>query len=291
MFLISSLSALISVFSPFWGLIFIFAFGEKYQYNREKYSFYLIFIATIMILALGNFIDIILVSDIIIGVAFSTILYFRLLLREHDYLKAIISVAIINMLYGTLRHLMFGKMFIANITAILDQYTEFLESIVMENSEKLLFVSDLIETLKYIVSNFYPAIWAVTIIFAIYICSLLLSRKLKTKWLHKTVRLPFTLVYLIIVFLVLFLLSSSRIIGINGLLMLAPLLFIQGISILDFFLGNYFKKSKFLLYILVLAVLFNPYLTMLIAAMGLLDMWFNFRKISIREEVNENNFN
>ena len=65
---------------------------------------------------------------------------------------------------------------------------------------------------------------------------------------------------------------------------------IQGISILEFYWGDFFKKSKFLLFLLIFSMVFNYFILILVALIGLTDIWFNFRKIYM-EEIDGNNLN
>jgi len=289
--LIACLSAVISAFSPFWGLIIIFALGVKYQDRSQLYRFYSTFFITIVILYFGRLIDVISFSDILIGVALSSYLYFRILLKRYDYLYSILSIFIINLIYGVIRHLLFSKRILLNISIVAEEYMKILQETIQDNSEKLMFISDLLETMKTIMANYYPGIWVITIIAGIYIGSLIISAKMQSKWSHKIVRLPYELVYFLIIVLGLFLIDKTRIFGINGILMLIPLFIIQGMSILDFYWGEYIRKAKILIVLMVIAMVFNPYLIIIIAVLGLTDMWFNFRKIIVKEEINENNLN
>jgi uncharacterized protein YybS (DUF2232 family) len=72
--------------------------------------------------------------------------------------------------------------------------------------------------------------------------------------------------------------------------MIAPLFLIQGISNLDFYWGDFFKRSKILLFLLVVSMVFNYFILILVALIGLTDIWFNFRKIDM-EEIDGSNFN
>ncbi|MCK4653289.1 MAG: DUF2232 domain-containing protein [Candidatus Cloacimonetes bacterium] len=287
MFLIAVLSALIATLSPFWGLIFILALSGKYQ--DRKYIFFSVFAGVVLILIIANIIDIITFFDLMIGVGLSSIIYFGNLFRTLSYLRTILAVFFLNVIYAILRHILFGKMFLKNFTQVIEQYKEFFSSTFQDSSEQLELALELLESFKYVFSKFYMGIWVVTIVFAIYFGSLILSKKMMSKWNHKEIRQPFFLIYILIGSLVLFLIPNTKIFGINMMVMLAPLFLIQGISILDFYWGNFFKKSKFLLFLLIFSMVLNYFILMLVVLMGLLDIWFNFRKIRITEEADESN--
>jgi len=243
----------------------------------------------IVVLFFGRIIDIVSLFDILIGVAVSSYLFFRILFRRFNYLQALLSVYAVNVIYSIIRHLLFAKRFLENISVVTEEYMKLLTQSMTESPERLTFFGELIETMKYIITNFYPGIWVFSSVLAVYIGSLLISAKMRESWSHKKARLPFELVYLLIASLGIFLSGKFRIAGVNGLVMLLPLFLIQGFSILDYYWGNYLKKVKVFLVLLIIALVFNPYLIIIIAVLGLTDIWFDFRKISIREEIDESN--
>ena len=150
---------------------------------------------------------------------------------------------------------------------------------------------DIIEKIRNLINNYFPAVWTSVIIVAIYLGALMVSKRDIRKWNHKIVQLPYFIVYLLLGILFFCIFPSTRIWGYNGLFMIAPVFLIQGISVLDFYWGNYFRKSKFLLFFLIISMILNYFLLLLVALMGVFDIWFNFRKIYILEESDGNHFN
>ena len=69
-------------------------------------------------------------------------------------------------------------------------------------------------------------------------------------------------------------------IGLNGLLILTGLYFLQGLSIAAF-LFQRFRLPRFLAALSVLLLVFQPFLTLLVAGLGLFDVWFAFRRLSL----------
>jgi uncharacterized protein YybS (DUF2232 family) len=72
--------------------------------------------------------------------------------------------------------------------------------------------------------------------------------------------------------------TGIRLIGVNGLLVLLTIYFIQGISIVSF----YFEKKRLprtIRVILYTMIAFQQLLLLIIICIGLFDMWINFRKI------------
>jgi uncharacterized protein YybS (DUF2232 family) len=72
--------------------------------------------------------------------------------------------------------------------------------------------------------------------------------------------------------------TDIRLIGVNGLLVLLTIYFIQGIAIVSFF----FEKKKLpraIRVILYLMIALQQLFLLVIICIGLFDMWINFRKI------------
>jgi uncharacterized protein YybS (DUF2232 family) len=70
--------------------------------------------------------------------------------------------------------------------------------------------------------------------------------------------------------------------------MLSPLFVIQGVAVIEHFLGRYLRRSIVLTTVLIIVGILNGFVVM-VASIGLFDVWFNFRKITDREESHENN--
>ena len=289
MLITAILAAIIATISPFWGLIFILASGGKYL--SRKYLFFAVYSGIVVILSVASVIDIITFSDLILGVGATSILFFWSLFKTFNFTRSMITAFFFSIVYSILRQLIFGKAFIENVNKAIEQYKELITSVFQNSEEQMNLALEITESFTKIFTTYYAGIWVLTVVLALYFGSLLFSKKNTLKWKHRIIRIPFFLIYFLIVGLVLFLMPGTKIIGINSLLMLSPLFLIQGISILDFYWGNFFKKSKFLLFLLIFSMVINYFILVLVAFMGLLDIWFNFRKISIMEGMNESNLN
>jgi hypothetical protein len=201
--------------------------------------------------------------------------------KDFNYLRTLLQVTFYFIVFGVIRHLLFHKVITENINFVFNQYDELLQNGLMRNNEQIELTRQLSESLREFFINYNPAIWIMMLTLGAYLGLVLLSRKLFIKWEHKTMQLPFSVIYLLLAILVFVLFQDTRTIGLNGLLIITPLFLIQGISLLHFYWGDFLKKHKFLLVLLVLAFFFNPYLILLLILLGLVDVWFNFRKIHI----------
>jgi len=235
-----------------------------------------------------NIIDAVRLFDIIIGIGIASYLFFKLKSRNFDYAMIIIYVFLYSTVYGLFRHLVLGKKLLETVSVAFEQSQELIISSFRNNPDQLNVFLDVLEKSRTFLENFNISIWIAGIVVASYLGALILSKRAGSNWKHKEIRLPFFLIYFLIIVLVLVLLPKTKVAGLNGILMVAPLFLIQGISILDFYWGNFFSKSKFLLYLLIFAMALNFPLLVLVSLVGMFDIWFNFRKIKITEDVHEN---
>ncbi|HPR16892.1 MAG TPA: DUF2232 domain-containing protein [Candidatus Cloacimonadota bacterium] len=280
------LGAFIASISPFWGLIVIITYGGKYR--DQFYRFLIFFLVAEVLLKVLNIVDFLTFTDVFFVVGAATLLYFSIYKRNGFHLAAILAAYVLNIVYAVIRHLVFGTMITENIGKMINTYRDMLENTWQSNSDQLAVALQILESSRQIFAKYYLGIWLLSIAFGLYCGTLIFSKQNIQKWHHKLIRLPYEMVYLVIATLVMFLIPNTRDLGINLLLILAPLFLIQGISILDFFWGNFFRKSKLLLFLLIISVVFNYFILSLIALFGLLDIWLNFRKIRVMEDIDEN---
>jgi uncharacterized protein YybS (DUF2232 family) len=77
--------------------------------------------------------------------------------------------------------------------------------------------------------------------------------------------------------------TGVRLVGVNGLLVLLTVYFIQGIAIVSFF----FEKKKFprtIRIVLYTMIAIQQFFLLLVICIGLFDMWINFRKIDTKKQ-------
>ncbi len=247
-------------------------------------TFYLIFIIGTTLLYFTRIIDIFGALDIAFGVAVSALIFYEILIKKFDYLKAIIIAITFNLGYSIVRFFLFRKSQIAHFAELVNRLKEFFAENVQQSTEQMMIAERTLDRMEMIFSDYYYSLWVMMMAFAIYIGALLVSKKIQITWDHKKVRLPFYFIYILILGLILLLIEDYRVLGGNIILVLVPIFLIQGSSILDFFWGKYFRKSKFLLFLLIFSVILNYYILLLIVLIGLIDIWFNIRKLNIMEE-------
>ena len=277
MFIFAILAALIAAISPFAGLIFTIYFGLKYQ--DKLYVFISVFIGGTAILFFGKIIDPIRLLDIIVGIGLVSFLFIRNLLTSQNYLKALLISIATTIGYAIVRQLLFYKSISKMVIQYLSDYNVMLNTAFENNPEQLKLFTEATSQVEPLFTTYYVGVWSIIMIIALFISAQIISKKSNMKWQLRSIQMPFYIIYGLIFALILFLIPNTQKYAINGFMVVAPLFLIQGISILAYHWGEFFKRSKFLLIILIMAITFNPCLIVLLILIGLSDIWFNFRKI------------
>jgi len=271
-------AALIAAISPFAGMIFTIFFGFKNQ--SKLYVFFGAFIGTTVLLYYSKILDPIRVMDTIVGIGLVSFLFIRNFVSSLRYLYSFISSALVAVGYALIRQVLFYDLIKQSAETFITEYDKFLVANFTSNPEQLELFQAAVGQIKPLFTDYYVGVWSSLMITGLFIAALLVSHRSKEKWQIKQIRMPFAFIYLLIACLALFLVANAQKYGINGLIIIAPFFLFQGISILFFFWGDFFKRSKFLSIVLIGALLINPYLMILIMLIGLFDIWFNFRKIN-----------
>lgn len=287
-------TALISLLSPFLGLIFLIASGGKSVLINfsHRYVFFVLFGGIVVLIAqLGLFPqDIVRYTDVLIGVGMSSFIFMTVLIATSKYETSILASSGFSIAYAYLRTRLFGTIMLQNYDFMAKLNPTLVPIGKNMNPEQLAMFREIVAIGRNLVDHYSIAIWSIGMIIGMYLGSLLLVRSKVIKWDYKYLRFPYELVYLIIGTMIMILLPLTKMLGMNLLLSILPLYLIQGSAIMEYFLGNHLAKFPIVRFLLILVVLFNYPLLVLLTFVGLLDSWFNFRKIEIREENDENHF-
>ena len=265
----------------------------NYQYINRMY---LVMTGVAGVFILSNTLNLLDGFNLLIGVILASYVFFYTLFRYVSYLKAILAAFVVNVGYALIRTLFFYQTFASLMEKEYINSLAFMEKLSEQNPD-LIDNTELMQELmlltKKMLIDYQGAIFVLLTIGGVYIGALLLSRRTIFKWNHAVIRLPYYLVYPLIASLAMLLIPNyyTQLSGANALIVIGILLFMQGMSILDWFWGRYIKQSIFLFILLLMSLIFNPYLLILIALTGLSDVWFNYRKLISKEEASENNPN
>ncbi|NVM21483.1 MAG: YybS family protein [Desulfobacterales bacterium] len=166
------------------------------------------------------------------------------------------------------------------------------------SEEKINILAQSMEGILYVVLRTMPAIVIASTLFVVWSNILLARPLLRSKQLFcpdfgalNEWKAPEQLVWLVIGSGVLLLVprGGPRLLGLNVLIIMTTIYFFQGIAIVSF----YFEKKRvprMLRGILYCLIAIQQLLLLLVAAVGLFDMWADFRRIKKRSgELNESN--
>lgn len=257
--------------------------GGKHINRPNGIRYYIIFTGAALVFLITSLNTIRLMNslDIILGVGLSTALCFYLLRHKYTYINSLIIVTIYNSIYAYARFLIFENTIVNLLSESMEEMKEMWQTLLADRPELLQSFFEISEKSREIMFEYNIAIWVVTIGLALYIGLLIFSRRVDVKWDHKRTRIPFYFVYILIIGLALTLIPQTSTAGANILVILCLLYLIQGIAMLDYFLGSFFRKHKLLMIVFVIIILINIYLLGLIILFGIVDNWLDFRKISI----------
>lgn len=282
-------TALIAIFitfiSPFFGQIYVIGIAGKKLFEKNKFYQYFAVIAIAMIsLILTKAVSLIIALNMLMVLLFTPYIFVSIYKKIFNVEAAIAVSGILNGFYGIIMNFIIKRYYSEDIQSVFTTLRASLEENNM-NPDQLNLMLNYLNNFEDLFINYISVIWSFFMILAIFFGALIIAKKSdEINWNFSLVRWPFQSVYLLIAGLALTLIPLTNSIGIKLLVLLLTFYFIEGISILTYFWKDYFTKSKFFLVILIIAILFNPFLLLLISLVGVFDIWFNFRKIDITEE-------
>jgi len=288
------LAVLISQLSPFLGLIFLIASGGRNIIINfsSRYVFFIFFSSIVILTALlGIFpADVVRYCDVLIGVGVGAFIFLMFMMTTTKYETSILAFSGFTIIYAFVRSQVFGNVLLQSYDLFAKMNPALLPFGKNLSSEQLAMFKYVVKVGRNMVENYNIAIWTVGMIVAAYVGSVLLTRSRAMVWEHKFLKFPHALVYPVIVTMIMVIIPETKILGFNLMISILPLYLIQGIALIDFFWGVPLAKAPILRFLLILVILLNYPILLLLIIVGLLDTWFNFRKIEIREENDENHF-
>jgi len=247
------------------------------KYQQRVMLFVVISVGLIIFYAL-NTISILEIADLVGSVLLVSWIFMIVLLRTHNHTKALYYGFLGQIAYGIFRTRYFSEIYRERIGTLFTGYESLMGSSIAENGNGQF---DLImEQLQKIMIDYQMAIWTISMIFAVYIATLFLAKRIPVKWQHHFIRFPYSVVYIFMAALLLAIIPSTRLFGLNCVMIVAAVLLIQGLAILDFWCKKYLKNSRFVLLAAVILMFFNVFFAVMVSLLGLIDNWLDIRKIN-----------
>jgi hypothetical protein len=288
--IIPAVLGFVSLISPFLGMIFVIAYCGKIwhlEFKRQIIILATYLLLIIMIAVYDNSLAVWLnASDAIVGIGLGAVLFVFILRQYYDLNKSLAILVIYQIGYCFFRNWLFAP----TLTELSQQMTPLYETY-LRKVPALEINKDTIAWIQNFMLSYQSAIWGSIQLTGSFLGFLLFNKLSFLKLQVRLIRFPFVFVFLLIVSLAMAVYQNSRLFGINLLICMSIIYLIQGIAVLSFAWGDYFAKARLLRTFLIVAVIFNYPVIILIAFIGVLDVWFDFRKLNIMEEKHESNIN
>ncbi len=203
--------------------------------------------------------------------------------KKVGYNTIVVNTIFLVLLFSFIQYLLF-KNYYQNI---IQQSIMLIKQILIQ-SDKEGFLFDNLDMIRRVYLKTYISIYTVIIGFAIYLGTIFLSKKKEMKkWEHSLFELPTYFTYILIFALFFYVIPSSlfKDVGINLLIILNLVYFIQGVSVILFIFSSYFKKSKIYYIIFITLLIINNLFILVLSLIGIFDRWFDFRKLHKSNKV------
>lgn len=294
---------LVSIFSPFVGIISAIYYFSKInrQSSSELKKLTFIFLIFSLLLFIFKVINLDLFANLVIGILLTTLIFVKYYQKcleqesedfvQHRYTSAIIVAIIPNLVLVIVKNLFFFEYIKKDILNSISQIQSNLDNMFRLNADKIEIVEDMLASFQDIMINLNAGIWILTIATGLIIGALLVSKKLENNlWKFDKIKLGFEFQFILIIGLMLYILKA-KIIAYNFLLLAGYIYLIQGVSVISYYLKVQQKKwhssHKFIvpasIVIFSIIALSNYIILLTISIIGLLDSWLDFRKISMKE--------
>ncbi len=224
--------------------------------------------------------------DAIIAVGLGTTLFIMILRQRLNINSAFTILVLFSIGYSFLRNWIFAP----TLSVISQQMTPLYESY-MQRFPALKFNKDSVAWIQNFMQVYQPAIWGSIQTSAVFLGFLLFNRTSLLKQQIRMIQFPYYLVFLMMIALALSLNHATRTWGINLLVCMSVAYLIQGTAVMSFVWGDFFAKAKLLRTFLIMTIIINYPVLILISLIGLLDVWFDFRKLTFKEEKHESDIN
>jgi hypothetical protein len=217
-------------------------------------------------------------SDALVTVGLGTALFVLIIKHRIDINLALSLIMLYVVGYAFLRSWLFA----AHLKVISIQMAPMYE-IYLKRLPNFKITREMITALQNMITTYQPAIFGSFQVSGVFFGLLLFNNASTLKHPVRFTRLPFVTIYLLIAAVAMCLYPLTKTWGLNLLICMGMVYLVQGTAILSFFWGDFFAKAKMLRTLFIMAIILNYPMLILIAFIGVLDVWFDFRKLTIKE--------
>lgn len=271
MYLIALLLGAIASISPFIGLILIMAYchyllGKELKSPLNRLILFFVFPALFMMLFGNNPGSTLVASDAAVGVGLVAVVFLVSLSKRRDPTRAMVNGAFLIIIYGVIRHFIFGDYLLAaHQQALQDMGNLFPQ--MSQNAQW----QDSVSLMKYLI----PASWMLPQVVALFTGYVIFVNLEGGKFSWKRFSMPRSYNFLLLLLLPLYFIPHLRLIFVNTLLAACVLPAVQGTGVVLHFFSR-LSTNVIANVLLTILILFN---LILVALLGFADIWLDLRKL------------
>ncbi|MEA1973498.1 MAG: hypothetical protein U9N34_09435, partial [Candidatus Cloacimonadota bacterium] len=258
---IALFAILITMISPFFGQIFVVGIIGKNLIENKKVSTYFSLVSVVIITLVAlKFLTFIVAINLAMVMIITPYIFVIVFKHINNVEGAVISGGLLNVIYGFIMNFLVKKYYMDDIKSTFVYIRKGIENNNYSADTTNLMMNNMIK-IEYVFTEYLSSIWSFFMILAVFFGAIILSKRTEEiSWDFSKIRWPFHSIYVLIIGLFLALYPVTFQFGLKFLIIMITLYLTQGISILSYYWKDYFIRSKFLLTILIIAILFNPIL-------------------------------
>jgi hypothetical protein len=277
--------------SPAFGIAFLIPNLGRICYSKpgRMNNFVIAWLLAIISAVFFKILDPLTGISLAAGVGFTVYVILKFIDKEFFLQKALIATAIIHSGLSAVKFYYFSEVIKNNLELSVKSSLDLLLKKYPANSTDLLQITEFIKQSKSLYLNYnytFSVFFAILMTFV----GIMFLKHIKNDR-FELFFVPNYLAYILIIGLVSMVFPQTRYTGENILIPVAGFFFIQGLAVTWFYYGKLLRSSLLLIILFSLALVLNPYLVILIAIVGIVDFWFDLRKLNKLEETHENNIN
>ncbi len=282
-FLLAIAFVLIGYLNPFLAIVYgVGMMGDRLLKSGKMNSFFLTALACVCLLGVVGYLNKIDFFELALLVL-TMFVYFYLLLGKGSYDLALFGAGVVCFVGEALVFAYFHPYYLAVIQRAFALAGDWL---VDTQRQEYLGVA------QSMYSQNYPSLYAVLGLCSFYLGSILLGRKAEIpEFEFRKMMLPQWADICLLGGLVFFVFRGSLpwALGSNLLIFFAVAYVLVGMGVIFTVWKKWFEKSKILYFLFLVVLVLNNYLLFVLSFLGLLDRWFDFRKLNRRKD--ESDFN
>lgn len=293
MTLVIILGLVISLYFRGLGLIYLIpALGKlTFQYPMKNINFLIIWVLAVLTAGFFKIIDPLTSLTLTVSVGLTVFMISRELLSNKVLEKALIITATITSVVECAKFYFYSEVIKQQLELSINTALTVLKTKYPVNGTEYTQISDFINISKNLYLNYNYAFAIFIAIVATWLGLMILSKIIAYDFKFCSYFTPNFIVYAMIGGLIALLIPQAKYAGENIIIVTMTFFFIQGLAVAWFYYGVLLKSSVILLILFSLSLILNPYLIILLALVGIIDTWFDLRKLNKLEETHENNLN